>query len=256
MSIIRNFLNLSFVVFPILGMAQNNSFKLTLAPTIVHTHIFALAYERKLSDQFAAGLKVNYGSNDILPYNDDYALGFLVGLLDLEQYGRRPEVDFQSHGANFNFRFFPGKNALNGFYISSYVGYQKGKINSSDFAYRSSFDLGHYYSAYVKGSFQFLGGGIGIGNHWTTKKSISIDVLWLGFGLGKCNAKLQGTAALKGYFKDTYEAHNKYVSNHQDLIDFLRMDISASYDTKGIYVVAYNTMPMVKILNVSLGFSF
>jgi hypothetical protein len=66
-------------------MAQNNSFKFTMAPTIVHTHNFALAYERKLSDQFAAGLKVNYGANDILPYNDDYALGFLVGLLDLEQ---------------------------------------------------------------------------------------------------------------------------------------------------------------------------
>jgi hypothetical protein len=62
MSIIRNFLFLAFVVFPILGMAQNNSFKFTMAPTIVHTHNFALAYERKLSDQFAAGLKVNYGA--------------------------------------------------------------------------------------------------------------------------------------------------------------------------------------------------
>jgi hypothetical protein len=116
--------------------------------------------------------------------------------------------------------------------------------------------LGHYYSAYVNGSFQFLGGGIGIGNHWTTKKSISIDVLWLGFGLGKCNAKLQGTGPLKGYFKDTYEDHSKYVSDQQGLIDFLNMDISATYDTKGIYVVAHNTMPIVKILNVSLGFSF
>jgi hypothetical protein len=256
MSIIRNFLFLSFVVFPILGMAQNNSFKLTLAPTILQTHNFALGYERKLSEHCAAGLKVNYGSNDILPYSDKFALGFLVGLLDIGQYFPRSEVDFQSHGANFNFRFFPGKNALNGFYISSHFGYQKGKINSSDFAYRSSFYLSHYYSAYVKGSFQFLGGGIGFGNHWTTKKLISIDVLWFGFGLGKCNAKLQGTASLKGYFKDTYEDHNEYVSDHQGLIDFLNMDISATYDTKGIYVVAHNTMPIVKILNVSLGFSF
>jgi hypothetical protein len=253
MSIIRNFLFLAFVVFPILGMAQNNSFKFTMAPTIVHTHNFALAYERKLSDQFAAGLKVNYGARNVLPCNR-IASNEIGQMLNMT--GWKTENDCQSHGASFHFRFLLHKKTSSRFYVDTNLGYQTGKFYGTDFVFRPYEYIPIQYVAGLKGGFQFFGGGIGIGNQWTNKKGISIDVLWVGLGLGKNTMNIQATSTAKGYFNDVYGAFNKYMSKREDLIDFLRMDISATYDTKGIYVVAHNTMPIVKILNVSLGFSF
>lgn len=234
-------------------MAQNNSFKLTLAPTIGFTHNFALVYERKLSEHCSAGLKVNYGARNVLPCNR-IASNEIGQMLNMT--GWKTENDCQSHGAAFHFRFLLHKKTSSRFYVDANLGYQTGKFYGTDFVFRPYEYIPIQYVAGLKGGFQFFGGGLGIGNQWTNKKGISIDVLWVGLGLGKNTMNIQATSTAKGYFNDVYGAFNKYMSKREDLIDFLRMDISATYDTKGIYVVAQNTMPVVKILNVSLGFSF
>lgn len=245
-------------IFPLLGSAQNNSVKLTLTPAMVLTNNFGINYERKFTDYFSANLRVNISSKKAVPFN-----GLATNLLGdiLDSAGINSDVlntKFISYGGSLQLRFFPAKEALKGFYVAPYFGFQAGKMNPFTFDFPDGNDPSIKHGGEVNASFLFLGGGLGIGNQWVTDSGFTLDVLWLGLGVGTNSILLRGEDYSNGsvdYAKVNGEV-TTFVTEQKDIIDQLRMDVSSTYDASSIDIIAKHAFPYVKILNISLGYSF
>jgi hypothetical protein len=85
-----------------------------------------------------------------------------------------------------------------------------------------------------------------------------LDVLWLGLGVGTNSILLRGEDYSNGsvdYAKVNGEV-TTFLTDEKETIDQLRMEVSSTYDASSIDIIAKHAFPYVKILNVSLGFSF
>lgn len=117
-------------------------------------------YERKLSDQTSGQLGLAYVG---LKFQDTKFTGILL----------TPE-----------FRIYPKKNAIDGFYVAPYLRYQNYTLQSG----------------VNKGSLSSIGGGVLLGREWITKSGFTMD-LFFGGHYGTSNIKVDsGTDSFKTDF--------------------------------------------------------
>ena len=117
-------------------------------------------YERKLSDQTSGQLGLAYVG---LKFQDTKFTGILL----------TPE-----------FRIYPKKNAIDGFYVAPYLRYQNYTLQSG----------------VNKGSLSSIGGGVLLGRVWITKSGFTMD-LFFGGHYGTSNIKVDsGTDSFKTDF--------------------------------------------------------
>lgn len=108
-------------------------------------------YERKISDMASAQLGVAYLS---FKFSDTKFSGLIL----------TPE-----------FRFYPKKNAIDGFYLAPYIRYQKFTVENTTNA--------------SKGSLTSMGGGLLFGRQWITNSGFTMD-LFFGGHYGSADIKV------------------------------------------------------------------
>lgn len=245
------------IAAPFLGQAQDNSVKLTLSPAMVLTNNFGINYERKLTDAFSANLRVNLSSKKAVPFNG-IATNMLGDLLDSN--GVNSDVfntKVVSYGASFQFRYFPKKEALNGFYLAPYFGLQAGKMQPFSFDFPDSNDPTIKHGGEVNANFLFLGAGLGIGNQWVLGNGLTIDIMWLGIGGGKNKITLDGSNSTGTVnYADIAADVNQFFTDEAETFDQLGVSATTSSSSNNIEIIAKHAFPYMKILNFSIGYSF
>lgn len=245
------------IAVPFLGQAQDNSVKLTLSPAMVLTNNFGINYERKLTDAFSANLRVNLSSRKAVPFNG-IATNMLGDLLDSN--GVSSDVfntKVVSYGASIQFRYFPKKEALKGFYLAPYFGLQAGKMQPFSFDFPDSNDPTIKHGGEVNANFLFLGAGLGIGNQWVLGNGLTIDIMWLGIGGGKNKITLDGSNSTGTVNYANIDADvNQFFIDEAETFDQLGVNATTRYSSNNIEIIAKHAFPYMKILNFSIGYSF
>ncbi len=245
------------IALPFLGHAQDNSVKLTLSPAMVLTNNFGVNYERKLTDAFSANFRVNLSSRKAVPFNG-IATNMLGDLLDSN--GVNSDIfntKVVSYGASIQFRYFPKKEALKGFYLAPYFGLQAGKMKPFGFDFPDSSDPSIKHGGEVNANFLFLGAGLGIGNQWVLDNGFTIDIMWLGIGGGKNKITLDGSNSTGNVDYAQIDADvNQFLIDESETLDQFGVSASTSYSSNNIEIIAKHAFPYMKILNFSIGYSF
>lgn len=246
--------------FSLCGYAQTdqkNSVKINFSPAMTLANNLGINYERKLSDAFSVNLRVNYTSKKVLPFNS-LAKDALGPVLD--SAGVNSDIlntKFTSTGIGLQFKYFFKKEALRGFYLAPYFGYQTGGLKPFEFDFPDSSDPNVKHGGEVSARFTFLGAGVGIGNQWVHKSGFTFDIMWVGIGAGGNTIKLRGQ-------DDSGDVDYAYVN--QQVVDFLADDgsdldkyglkVSSNYSNDHIEIIGKHIFPYMKLLNISVGFSF
>jgi hypothetical protein len=152
---------LSLMAFPVFSQEQSdvatekNVLKLnTLSLFVLTPSIF---YERKISDMTSAQVGVGY-------------MGYKVG-----------DVRFTGLFLTPEFRIYPKKNAIDGFYIAPYFRYMNLSVKSTTENRNASLSV--------------LGGGLLFGRQWITKSGFNMDLFFGGhYGSGSAKADSGGTS--------------------------------------------------------------
>lgn len=243
---------------PFFGLAQKNSVKLTLSPSMVLTNNIGINYERKLSDSFSANLRFNFTSKKAVPFN-----GLATRLLGdvLDSAGVDSDILSQkviSYGLGLQFKYFPGKKALEGFYFAPYFGYQAGFMNPFKFDFPDSNDPNLKHGGEVNTSFAFLGAGLGIGNQWIMDNGLTLDILWLGVGGGVNKFKLVGKDNSGGQvdYAEIKADVDQFLIDNKESTDQFGAEFTTSNTSSQIEIVAKHAFPYMKVLNFSIGYSF
>lgn len=237
--------------------AQNNSVKLTLSPGLILANNFALNYERKFADKFSINTRLNFSSKKAVPFNS-LAINLFGPVLD--SAGVNSDVlntKINSFGMNFQFKFYPGGNALTGFYIAPYVGFQTGKMKDFEFDFPDSNDPTITHGGTVESSMLFFGGGIGIGNQWIMNSKLTLDILWLGLGAGTNTITFRGTdtSGDVDYAAVNDDVQTFATDNEEDFSTF-KASLDSEYSSSDINVFVKHAFPYVKLFNFSIGYSF
>ncbi len=243
---------------PFLGLSQSNSVKINFSPAMTLVNNLGINYERKLGDAFSANLRFNYTSKKALPFNN-LAKELLKPVLD--SAGVNSDVldtKFNSWGIGLQFKYFPKKESLRGFYLAPYFGFQTGGLKPFLFDFPDSGDPTIKHTGEVNASFSFLGAGIGIGNQWIHKSGFTFDILWVGLGAGGNTIKLKG--------EDNSGGNINYAEIQQDVDEFIANDgsdlekyglaVSTRSSNNDIEITGKHIFPYMKILNISIGYSF
>lgn len=238
---------------------QKNAVKLVLAPgKLMTANNVGLAYERKLTDRFTASLKFNFSSKNAAPLS-----GALTEFAKDQLDSANANADifnnkFKSSGLTLELRFYPGAKALKGFYLAPYFGLQKGTFADFDFNFPDETNPLITHGGNVDIGFNFIGGGIGIGNQWTIADRISIDILWVGLGVGSSTLGVTGTE-LPGEEVD-FEAIDKdvqsFIDSQDGAVQKFTQDIQSEYTDEYIKLTSKNLVPYTKFFNVSIGYCF
>ena len=187
--ILGGFIFLSFSAF-----TQSNSVKIDLNPVkLVISNYIGISYERKLSDKLSVNGKINFSSKKAIPFGgrlSEYADKYLD---TANAAANIFENKFKSSGFTLSLKYFPGDDALKGFYLSPYFGFQKGGVEQFDFNFPDKDIPTTFHGGSVDLGFNFVGAGIGIGNQWVMDNGLTIDVLWLGLGIGSNKISVIGT---------------------------------------------------------------
>ncbi len=246
------------ITLPFVGQAQDNSVKLTLSPAMFLTNNFGVNYERKLSDAFSANIRLNLTSKNALPFN-----GLATNLLGdvLDSAGVNSDVlrtKIISYGASLQFRYFPGKEALKGFYLAPYFGLQAGKMKPFTFDFPDSNDPTIKHGGEVNTSFLFFGAGLGIGNQWIMDNGLTLDIMWFGLGAGSNKIKIDGSDNSGGNvdYADINTDVTTFLADNAEDLDKFKVDVTSTYSASNIELIAKHTFPYMKILNFSIGYSF
>ncbi|MBU0765698.1 MAG: DUF3575 domain-containing protein [Bacteroidetes bacterium] len=147
--------------------AQDNGVGLVITSLGMRT--IKVRYERKLGDKISVGTHLGYQlSSDIMGIHD-------------------PEYDVTAkyYGINASpeFRFYPGGEAMNGFYLGAYM-----RLAQRTLKYTDNFD---FYEDRATGKLNTIGGGFQMGTQWVIKDVVGIDFYWLGIGVCRHNIKLE-----------------------------------------------------------------
>lgn len=247
------------VAIPFLGFAQKdpkNAVKINFSPTMSMVKNLGINYERKLSNSFSANVRLNYATRNIIPFNNfaDKKLGSVLSAAGVESDFL--STRFNSFGASLQFKYFVKNKALQGFYLTPYFGYQTGGLRPLTFNFPDPDDVSVKHEGQVSADFSFLGAGLGIGNQWI-HKGFTLDIMWVGLGLGGNTFKLRG--------QDTsgdinYEYANEKVVNfladEGSKIDDYGLTLSSNYSRNHIEIVGKHVFPYMKFLNISVGYAF
>lgn len=165
-----------------------------------------------------------------------------------------------SRGISFEFRYYTKSTALNGLYFSSFVGFQRSTVSDFNFFYLDPSDPEGSIGGNVEMGLNFIGGGIGIGNHWTFKEKFSLDILWAGLGFGGTSFRMEGTE-LPGEEINFPKVEGNVVKFIERLDDhpsrsFFENGLESSSDAESITITSRNIIPYAKFLNISLGLFF
>lgn len=237
--------------------AQSNSVKFTLSPGLIMANNLAFNYERKFADKFAINARLNFTSKKDLPLN-----GLATDLLGpvIDSAGVRSDIldtKTTSFGMNFQFKYFPAGKALKGFYIAPYLGFQTGKMQDFTFDFPDANDPTIKHGGTVEASTFFFGGGIGIGNQFVADNGLTLDIMWLGLGLGSNTVTLRGTDTSGDVDYQQINADvQQFATDNADDISTFKGQIDSEYSNSDINVFVKHPFPYVKILNFSIGYSF
>jgi hypothetical protein len=237
--------------------AQNNSVKFTLSPSLILANNLAFNYERKFADKFSVNARLNFTSKKAVPLNS-LALSLLGPVLD--SAGVNSDVlntKFNSFGMNLQFKFYPGGEALRGFYIAPYLGFQTAKMNDFEFDFPDANDPTIKHGGTVEASTLFFGGGIGIGNQWISETGLTLDILWLGLGAGTNTITMRGTdtSGDVDYAAINSDVQTFATDNEEDFSTF-NGSLDSEFSTSDINVFVKHPFPYLKVLNISIGYSF
>lgn len=143
--------------------AEKNVFKLnTLSLFVLTPSIF---YERKISDMTSAQVGVGY-------------MGYKVG-----------DVRFTGLFLTPEFRIYPKKNAIDGFYLAPYFRYMNLSVKST--------------TDNTNASLSVLGGGLLLGRQWITKSGFTMD-LFFGGHYGSASAKASDSDGTSWFDTDLF----------------------------------------------------
>lgn len=242
---------------PFISQAQSNSVKLSLSPVGFITNNFGLNYERKFSDAFSANLRVNLTSKKALPFND-LAVNAFGDLLDSNGVNSNLfSTKIVSYGTSLQFRYFPAKEALKGFYIAPYFGLQAGKMKPFEFDFPDSDDPNIKHGGEVNANFLFLGAGIGIGNQWVMGNGLTLDIMWFGIGGGKNKIMIDGSNSSGNVDYAQVDADvEQFFIDEAETVDKYGVSATSTHSANNIEIVAKHAFPYLKLLNFSIGYSF
>jgi len=251
---------LSFALLStISGWSQSNAVKLTLPPVKLATaNNIGIGYERKLSDALSFGVKVNFSSKSAAPLSGVLA-DFAKDQLDSASVNTDIfNNKFKSSGLTFELKYFPGKNALRGFYLAPYFGIQKGTLAEFEFDFPDQDIPGQTHGGDVNVGFNFIGGGIGLGNQWIIADRLAIDILWFGVGVGSNKFLIEGTErdGEEVDFEQIDQDVTNFIDSQEGIVKKYAEKIQSEYTDEYIKLTSRNLIPYTKILNISIGFSF
>lgn len=248
-----------FLLASMAAFGQKNVVKLTLAPTkLILANNVALSYERKLTDRFSAGLRFNFSSKNAAPLSGELSRLAEESLNNAEVNADIFNNKFTSTGFALEFKYYPGAKALKGFYLAPYLSLQSGSFEDFDFNFQDKTNPLVTNAGNVAMDFNFFGGGIGIGNQWLIADRIAIDILWVGLGVGANTFNVEGTDPSKEVdFDEIKKDVDQFIQDNKDeAINYFTKDIESSNTDESITISSSSLVPLVKILNFSIGFAF
>jgi hypothetical protein len=251
---------LILLALPMIGSAQTdqkNSVKMKFSGATIMANNLSFNYERKLSDAFSVNIGLNYTSKKVLPLKRiaDEQLGPV-----LDSAGVNSDIlntKFNSWGIGLQFKYFFKKKALRGLYLAPYFGFQTGGLKPFLFDFPDQNDINVKHEGTVNAKFSFLGGGIGIGNQWVLNNGLTFDVLWLGLGAGGNTIRLRGedTSGDINYEYIDGEVET-FLAEDGSEFDKYRLKFTSDHSSNHIEIVGKHIFPYMKVLNISVGFSF
>lgn len=236
--------------------AQNNSIKLNIGEQLFTQGLVALNYERKIIDHLSLNLRGNFGSKKAVPYSTFYD-GIAGELLNAGGiYTDVFDTKFLTYGGQLQVRYFPGGEALNGFYLAPYFGYQGGKMREFSFLFPDVNNPNENHDGTIGANFNFFGGGLGVGNQWVLGNGLTFDVMWLGIGWGGNKVNFHGESHSDNVdFEEIDQDVNNFLNDTPGFNFFFRR-FSTSYTDTSIDLRFRHSFPYMKILNFSMGYSF
>ena len=249
-----------FLSVTFLGSAQDNAVKLNLnLPSLILSNKIGVIYERKLADALSVSAGFNFSSKKVAPLSGtltDYAKEYLdENSVNTDLFNNR----FTSTGFELQLRYFPKKEALKGFYIAPYFGFQNSSLQPFDFDFPDSDNPGQFHGGIVDMGYSTSGFGIGLGNQWIIGKGLTIDIMWVGLGYGTTKFKIEGTER-PGETVDfaSIDADVQEFINTTDdpALEYFASRIEREYTDDYIKLSTKLGIPYGKLLNFSIGWSF
>ncbi|MFK8037508.1 MAG: DUF3575 domain-containing protein [Crocinitomicaceae bacterium] len=248
-----------FLLTSMAAFSQKNAVKLVLAPVkLIVANNVGLAYERKFTDRFTASLKFNFSTKSAAPLSTTLTE---FAKEQLDSANANADIfnnKFKSSGLTLELRYYPGSKALKGFYLAPYFGLQTGSFANFDFDFPDNTNELIKHGGNVDMGFNFIGGGLAIGNQWTIADKISIDILWIGLGVGSNNFGITGTE-LDGQEVD-FDAIDKdveeFINSQDGIVKRFTSDIRREVTDEYIKLTSKNLVPYTKFFNVSIGYCF
>lgn len=237
--------------------AQSNSVKFTFSPGLVLANNLAFNYERKFSDKLSLNARLNFTSKKAVPLN-----GLATDLLGpvLDSAGVNSDIldtRVNSFGMNFQLKYFPAGKALEGFYITPYFGFQTASMKDFEFDFPDSNDPNIKHGGTVESSSLFFGGGIGFGNQWIADNGLTLDIMWLGLGLGTNNITLRGTDTSGDVdYQQINDDVQTFVADNEEEFSTFKASVDSEHTSSDIKVFVKHPFPYLKVLNFSIGYSF
>jgi hypothetical protein len=199
---------------------QKNAIKLQINPILAGN--IGLTYERQLNSSLSLSGTVNFTIPRKIPLSgiiSEYTDPLLAdaGITGISFSDFR----FYRIGISPEIRYYTGRNAHSGFYLSGYVNFNRFGI--SEFSASMEDYNGQSASAAFKASVTNIGGGFAIGNQWVWG-GFTLDITWVGVGVGSTIFGFTGTA-----------------SNGENIVDFQ----NAADEVNGFFNDASNSFPFL-----------
>lgn len=252
----NSILAIIFCASAVSANAQSNSIKLNIGPQLITSGLVALNYERKIIDHLSVNLRGNFGTKKAVPYSTFYD-GVTMSLLnDAGVFTNIFDTRFTTYGAMLQLRYFPSGEALKGFYLAPYFGYQGGRMNEITFEFPDINDSNIKHDGLVGANFNYFGGGFSIGSQWILDNGLTFDVMWVGLGWGTNRFNIHGESNSPVVdFEEVDQDVNDFLDDTPGFSFFFR-NFSTSYTDNSMDMRFKHGFPFVKVLNFSMGYSF
>ncbi len=240
--------------------AQDNAIKLNLSlPKLILSNSIGLTYERKLADALAVNASFNFSSKQAAPLS-----GALTDLFEpiLTKEDITTDIfnnKFSSVGFGFQLKYFPKKEALKGFYLAPYFGYQSSGIDPFNFSFPDSDNPNVTHGGIADINLNVTGVGIGLGNQWIIADVLAIDIMWIGLGYGVSNLNIKGTEQPGediDFAKIDADVQNFLNTTDEQLISNYADNVTTEYTNDYIKASVKQGIPYTRFLNFSIGYSF
>jgi len=249
-----------FLMASLVVTAQDNAVKLNLnLPSLALANKIGVIYERKLTDALSVSGTFSFSSRKAAPLSGfltEYATEFLdSNSVNTDLFNNK----FKSFGFELQFRYYAKKEALKGFYIAPYFGISSSKLETFDFDFPDQDVPNLKHGGTVDLGYTSMGAGIGLGNQWIVGKGLTVDIMWIGLGIGTTNFKIEGneqpgeTVDFAAIDADVQE----FIDTQDDpFITRFAEKIDKSYTDDWIRLSVKQGIPYTRLLNFSIGWSF